>query len=45
MILYLVSGLKTAKDTALNTMFLPRKHFYVANLFLLLWIATSLCFR
>jgi 4-hydroxybenzoate polyprenyltransferase len=45
MILYLVSGLKTAKENALKTMFLPRKHFYVANIFLLLWIATSLYFR
>jgi 4-hydroxybenzoate polyprenyltransferase len=45
MILYLVSGLKTAKDNALKTMFLPRKHFYVANIFLLLWITTSLYFR
>jgi len=45
MILYLVSGLKTAKKNALKTMFLPRKHFYVANLFFILWIATSIYFR
>ncbi len=45
MILYLVSGLKTAKATALTTMFLPRRHFYGANLLLLLWIATSLAFH
>jgi len=45
MILYLVSGLKTAKATAMTTMFLPRRHFYGANLLLLLWIATSLAFH
>ncbi len=45
MILYLVSGLKTAKENALKTMFLPRKHFYVANFFFVLWIATSIYFR
>ncbi len=45
MILYLVSGLKTAKATALTAMFLPRTHFYGANLLLLLWIATSLAFH
>jgi 4-hydroxybenzoate polyprenyltransferase len=45
MILYLISGLKTAKENSMKTMFLPRKHFYVANLFFVLWIATSLYFR
>ena len=45
MILYLASGLKTAKENSFETLFLPRKHFYVANLLLFLWIAMSVYFR
>jgi len=45
MILYLVSGLKVAKKNSFKTLFLPRIHFYLANLLLLLWIAISLYFR
>jgi 4-hydroxybenzoate polyprenyltransferase len=45
MILYLTSGLKIAKKNSLETLFLPRKHFYIANLLLLLWIAMSLYFQ
>jgi 4-hydroxybenzoate polyprenyltransferase len=44
MILYLASGLKTARRNSFKTLFLPRKHFYAANLLLFLWIATSLYF-
>jgi 4-hydroxybenzoate polyprenyltransferase len=43
MILYLASGLKTAKENSFEALFLPRKHFYLANLLLFLWIAMSLC--
>jgi 1,4-dihydroxy-2-naphthoate octaprenyltransferase len=42
MILYLASGLKTARKNSFKTLFLPRKHFYAANLLLFLWIAISL---
>lgn len=45
MILYITSGLKIAKENTFKAMFLPRKHFYLANLFLFLWIAMSLYFR
>jgi len=45
MILYLMSGLRVAKENAFRTLFLPRKHFYLANLFLFLWIAMSVCLR
>jgi len=45
MILYLASGLKIAKKNSFKTLFLPRKHFYVANLLLFLWITMSLYFR
>jgi len=45
MILYLVSGLKIARKNSLKTLFLPRKHFYLADLLLFLWIAISLFFR
>lgn len=45
MILYLTSGLKIAKKNSFETLFLPRKHFYIANLLLFLWIAMSLYFR
>jgi len=45
MILYLMSGLKVAKENTFRTVFLPRKHFYLANLFLFLWIAMSVCLR
>jgi len=45
MIVYLTSSLKVAKETSFKNLFLPRKHFHLANLFLLLWIATSLYFR
>jgi len=44
-ILYLASGLKVAKENAFRIMFLPRKHFHVANLFLFMWIAMSVYFR
>ena len=44
MILYLASGLKIAKKNSFKTLFLPRKHFYIANLLLFLWIALSLYF-
>ncbi|MFB0503530.1 MAG: prenyltransferase [Candidatus Bathyarchaeia archaeon] len=45
MIVYLTSILKVAKDNSLGTLFLPRKHFYLANLFLLSWIAMSVYCR
>jgi len=45
MILYLTSGLRVAKENTFRTLFLPRKHFYLANLFLFFWIAMSVYFR
>jgi hypothetical protein len=45
MILYLTSGLKVAKENSFRTLFLPRKHFYLANLFLFFWIVMSVYFR
>ena len=45
MILYLASGLGVAKKNSLKAMFLPRKHFYLANVLIFLWIAGSLSFR
>jgi len=45
MLLYLTSGLKIAKENSFKTLFLPRKHFYLANLLLFLWIAMSLHLR
>jgi len=45
MIIYLTSILKVAKDNSFGTLFLPRKHFYLANLFLLSWIAMSVYCR
>jgi len=45
MILYLTSVLKIAKENSLESLFLPRKHFYVANLLLFVWIAMSVCYR
>lgn len=43
--LYLASGLKVARENAFRVIFLPRKHFHLANLFLFLWIAMSVYFR
>ena len=43
--LYLASGLKVAKENTFRVIFLPRKHFHLANLFLFLWIAMSVYFR
>jgi 4-hydroxybenzoate polyprenyltransferase len=45
MIMYLMSGLRIAKKSAFKTLFLPRKHFYLANLFIFLWMVMSLHFR
>jgi len=45
MIVYLTSVLKVAKGNSLESLFLPRKHFYVANLLLFLWIAMSVYYR
>jgi 4-hydroxybenzoate polyprenyltransferase len=45
MIVYLTSILKVAKETSLESLFLPRKHFHVANLLLFLWIALSIYYR
>jgi len=45
MIMYLVSGLRIAKQNTFETLFLPRKHFYVANLLIFFWIVLSVCFR
>ncbi|MFH0896906.1 MAG: UbiA family prenyltransferase [Candidatus Bathyarchaeota archaeon] len=44
MIIYLVSGLKVAKEKSFKVLFLPRKHFYSANALLFLWIAMSIYF-
>ena len=45
MIVYLTSILKVAKDNSFGTLFLPRKHFYLANSLLLLWITMSVYFQ
>jgi 4-hydroxybenzoate polyprenyltransferase len=45
MIVYLTSILKVAKENSFESLFLPRKHFYVANLLLFLWIAMSVYYR
>jgi hypothetical protein len=45
MIVYLTSIIKVAKENSLESLFLPRKHFYVANLLLFLWIAMSVYYR
>ena len=45
MILYLASGLGVAKKNSLKTMFLPRKHFYLANFLIFLWMTGSLYLR
>ena len=44
MVLYLVSGLWVARRDSLKTMFLPRKHFYMANLLIFVWMAGTLYF-
>ncbi|MCW4053240.1 MAG: prenyltransferase [Candidatus Bathyarchaeota archaeon] len=45
MIVYLASILKIAKDNSFRTLFLPRKHFYLANSLFLLWITMSVYFQ
>jgi len=45
MLIYLASGLKVAKENTFKIIFLPRKHFYLANLFLFLWIIMSVYFQ
>jgi len=45
MIVYLTSILKVAKDNSFGTLFLPRKHFYLANSLLFLWITMSVYFQ
>jgi len=45
MIVYLTSILKVAKDNSFGTLFLPRKHFYLANSLLFLWITMSVYFH
>jgi 4-hydroxybenzoate polyprenyltransferase len=45
MMVYLASILKIAKDNSFRALFLPRKHFYLANSLLLLWITMSVYFQ
>ncbi len=45
MMVYLVSALWVARENSFKAMFLPRKHFHVANLLIFAWMAGSLYFR
>ena len=45
MIVYLTSILKVAKENSFGSLFLPRKHFYLANSLLFLWITMSVYFQ
>jgi 4-hydroxybenzoate polyprenyltransferase len=45
MTLYLVSGFRTAKESAFKTIHLPRRHFYLANSLIFIWMVMSLYLR